>query len=86
MKIIAEYDELNMPDYALSYIVNGDSSGLYETEIAEIDDYMGYFEKIAREKGGYVLFNTVNDEPFFSRNPEFGLACNCYESKILICK
>jgi hypothetical protein len=86
MKTLSEYTELRVPDYALSYLVNGDSSGIEESDVKAIDGWMQQFYDEAKEKGGHVIFGTTNsdDEGYFTHNPEFGLACNVVDCTILI--
>ena len=55
MKIIESYKE-NIPDYALSYLVNNDASGLDDKEIETIDKYMSEFYDRATELKGFVIF------------------------------
>jgi hypothetical protein len=85
MKTLEDY-EVEIPDYALSYLVNGDSSGLEKEDIETIDNYMQYYYDRAKELNGYVLFDIkdMNDEGGFNHNPEFGLACNTITCIILI--
>jgi hypothetical protein len=42
MKTIASYT-VYLPDYALSYLVNDDSSGIEEEDKKTIDSYMEFF-------------------------------------------
>ena len=79
--------EVKLPDYSLSYLINGDSSGLNQDDIQNIDSYMEKFYNEADSlKNGFVNFELDDYEAdsFFTWNPPFGLACNCYEAKILI--
>jgi hypothetical protein len=79
MKII-DYIEDNCPDYALSYLVNGDASGMEDEDVANCDEWLKSFsEKMARDYPGLktdLVFDD-NAEPSFYRYPAFGLACNC---------
>ena len=63
------------PTWGLSYLINGDSSALTEEEIKEVDAFV--------EKESYIdIFNhdpEENGEPYFSKFPEFGLACDCVD-------
>ena len=78
MKII-DYIEDNCPDYALSYLVNGDASGI-EDEEENCDEWLKCLtDKMARDYPGLstdLVFDD-NAEPSFYRHPAFGLACNC---------
>jgi hypothetical protein len=71
MKEIKRYG-VEMPDYSLSYLVNGDASGLEDEDVKNID--------------GQVIFDTIEEEGHFTHSPEFGLACHCVDSVILIVK
>jgi len=86
MKKLAEYDLLQVPDYALSYLFNGDDSGLDDEDITSIDDWVEYFEGQARELGGHTVYGlTDNDsESYFCHNPEFGKASNVVEMTVTI--
>jgi hypothetical protein len=84
MKTIEDY-EVRIPDYALSYLVNNDASGLEAGEQIMIDNFMQYFYDRAKELKGYVIFDTTEDEGSFVHFPAFGLACNAVKCVILIC-
>lgn len=79
MKIV-DYIEDNCPDYALSYLVNGDSSGIEEEDKKNADEWLEYLSaKMARDYPGLrtdLLFDD-NAEPSFCHSPAFGLACDC---------
>lgn len=87
MKTLREYTELPIPNWAASYLVNGDSSGISESDAKQCDDYMQQFYDEAKEKGGHVIFSfgEESDSGFF-QNPEFGLATDCTLSTVLIVK
>jgi hypothetical protein len=84
MKTISEYTDLAMPDYALSYLINGDDSGIDAADKENADSYMQQFHEEAKAAGGFVEIVMHEEEASFSRNPEFGLACNCMNCTILI--
>jgi len=87
MKIISKYDGLNIPEWSLCYLVNGDYSGLEEKEKNQVDNFVSQFYAEAEEHdGGDVIFSTNEDEGSFVRKPEFGLGCNCIESTIFVVK
>jgi hypothetical protein len=78
MKII-DYIKDNCPCYALSYLVNGDASGLEEEDIKAIDAW----EEECRKKledlypEASIIFDLqYSAEPSFTRHPAFGLACD----------
>jgi hypothetical protein len=74
----------DLPDYSLSYLINGDSSGLDDEDIRNIDEFMEYYYNLAEDLNGNVVIDIISDESFFTNSPAFGLACNCYESNINI--
>jgi len=86
MKTINEYIELKIPIYALSYLVNDDASGIEEKGVKLIDAYMKQYYDEARDCGGEVIFSPSDEEPSFTNSPEFGLACDCVSSPVLIVK
>lgn len=86
MKIINTY-EVSMPDYVLSYIVNADSSGITEEDKTACDEALQPFYDEAEKVDGHVEFCFDFDkqpDPYFTAHPLFGLACSCYDCKILI--
>ena len=86
MQTIAEYN-VKLPDYCLSYLINGDNSGLDPKDIKIIDSYMSEFYQIAEKTNSHVnICLDDNEEPFFTWSPSFGLACNCYNAKIILLK
>lgn len=79
MQIISKHSELNIPTWALCYLVNGDKEGLTESEIFQIESFLEGFGP------GQVLFSSKEDE-FFTKYPEFGLPCTCVEGEIVLAK
>lgn len=84
MKIHEVYDNLPIPGYALSYLVNGDDSGLDENDKKDIDDYMKDYYTRADSVNGHVVFSVDSEEGYFDSCPEFGLACDVYDCTIAI--
>ena len=76
--------EVDLRGYSLSYLINGDSSGIDDDDVKIIDDYMEQFYNEAEQLNGHVVIDVISDEGGFTHFPEFGLACDCYESKINI--
>ena len=71
--------EYAFPSYALSALINGDYSGLEKEDESALNAFL------EREKG-IDVWDIKNDEetgescePYFSSNPEFGLACDCVD-------
>lgn len=85
MKTLESYTE-NIPVYAMCYIQNDDASGLNAGEVKLIDDYFQWYYTRAKELNGHVIIGCPDDEGSFTHHPAFGLACNCVETEILICK
>ena len=88
MKTIADWDNLKIPDYSLPYLINGDDNGLSDEDRNTIDGYMLQYYELAEENNGHVIigFEHSDEEPFFTWNPEFGLACNVMTCTIQIVK
>lgn len=62
-----------VPTWAIGYMVNGDPTGLWDEEIKEIDEWMEENEvRVVEPKG----------EPYFTRCPLFGKACDVYDCMI----
>lgn len=89
MKTLGEFKE-DVPDWALSYIHNGDASGLEDGEQKMVDEWMAYYQAKAEAVGGHLIFSSVNDEDGdpvtneFNSNPAFGLACGTETTLISI--
>ena len=66
-------DKIEIPEWAMCYLVNGDMDNLTDDELAWCKDF---------EKSYYVLY--VPEESHFTWNPIFGLACNVYECTVEI--
>ena len=86
MKQVSEYANLRIPSYALPYLVNGDASGLEDSDVKAIDRYMSQYYEEAKSVSGHVIFSAGDGDSFFTRHPEFGLACDCVECSVLIVK
>lgn len=84
MNILSKYTELPIPTWALSYLVNGDASGIDDKEQKQADNYMDQFYREAKEKHGHVIFSCGDGEGSFTHYPEFGLACDCIDCTVLI--
>jgi len=82
--MIALTYEVKLPDYSLSYLINGDNSGLTPDDIATIDRYMDDYYNTALLYQGDVTVSVESEEGYFTNNPAFGLACNVYDCVIVI--
>lgn len=82
------YKEYNVkfPVYALSYVINGDSSGLESHEVEIIDRYMREFERETESVNGsmIVALDDNESEAYFTRSPAFGVACDVMDVTIAI--
>ena len=76
--------EVKLPDYSLSYLINGDSTGLTDDDKAAIDRYMDDYYNTALLYHGDVVIELESQEGYFTWYPPFGLACNVYDCVIAI--
>jgi len=85
MKTYKRYD-VKIPEYALSYLINGDDSGLNTEDIQAIDSYMMTFENESESVNGSIVICSPeeNQESYFIASPAFGLACTVQDIHILI--
>jgi hypothetical protein len=75
-----------IPAYALSYLVNGDASGLADGEQETIDAWFDECKAnlLASHPGARIDFVTEdNDSPGFVAYPAFGLACDCIRGAVV---
>jgi len=77
---------VQIPSYALSYLINDDGSGLPPRDKGEIDRYMSGWYALADNVGGDVVVSVISPETdeFFSWYPEFGQPCVCVDCNILV--
>ena len=77
--------DARIPSYALSYLINGDSSGLSYEDITIIDRWYKTWQEVANRVNGSIVISTTDEREFFTARPEFGgLACDCVECDILV--
>lgn len=75
MKIKDTY-KCAIPTWALDYLVNGETSGLAETDLATVRKW--------EESWGRAITVSVADEtPYFSGFPEFGPPCDVEDCEIV---
>jgi len=72
LQLIGTY---NIPTYALSYLINGDSSGLNDPEVRIIDDWLILLDHES------ITYSCSDNSDFFHQ-PAFGLACDCAITKV----
>jgi hypothetical protein len=66
---------MNIPDYALPYLINNDDSGLEDGEKEELDEWYRDMRVISIEP--------TNNHNEFDNDPEFGLPCATTECKVI---
>lgn len=83
----SDYTIESIPSWALPYIVNGDSEGLSEDDIALIEKWenkmlkLGFildFYDFVREDENGELYLDPEQEAYFDSFPAFGLPSDCY--------
>lgn len=68
--------EMEIPEWALCYLVNGDLTGLSDEDIKMVQDW---------EKNNHVYdVEALEEEGSFSWHPEFGKACNVVKCSVFI--
>lgn len=67
---------MEIPEWALCYLVNGDLTGLSDEDTKMVQDW---------EKDNHVYdVEPLGEEGSFSWHPEFGKACNVVECNVFI--
>ena len=85
MKTLSKQQNARVPSWALSYLINGDYSGITEDEKTTVDKWLDGMNKWVESIGGnplYMNINPVTEHEFFTKYPEFGLPCDCTECDI----
>lgn len=67
-----------IPTWALPSIINGDDSGLNDSEIQQIQDWF------ARSNYDYVCSPNEDENPYFTHYPAFGKACDALDCECVI--
>jgi hypothetical protein len=67
--------EVQLPTYAICYLEYGETSGLEEEDIKNIDSWAKEYYDRAEELNGNVVFDYADDAGF-NHFPDFGLACD----------
>lgn len=71
-----EVIKMEIPEWALCYLVNGDLTGLSDEDIKIVQDW---------ERDNHVYdVEPLKEEGSFSWHPEFGKACNVVECNVFI--
>ena len=74
-----DYTVERVPFYSVCYLVNADPTGLEDEDIEAIDKCV---DMMYEEGYDMTVFDFQDEEPHFTSRPAFGLACDCYETKI----
>lgn len=73
---------MGVPSYAVCYLIYGESEGLNDEDIENIDQWIVSMEKV--RNGRHFDISPINGrEEYFSNNPPFGLPCNVMDCWIL---
>lgn len=70
-KVMAEM-EIEIPDWSISYLVNGDDSGLTKEDLRQVKN----FEKGLLKKADYYTIDFMDGTSGFNPFPYFGQACD----------
>lgn len=85
MKII-NHISAQIPTYALSYLVNGDASGLEDDEQATIDAWLADCRENLTTAHPGARVGVITRDNFtgsFTHRPAFGLACDCIPGAVV---
>lgn len=66
-----------IPAWALSYLINGDESDLTEADLKLVRDWEVHW-------GCPISISVIDESPYFSSSPEFGLPCDVEDCEVLI--
>lgn len=73
---------MGVPSYAVCYLIYGESEGLNDEDVENIDQWIVSMEKA--RNGRHFDINPISGrEEYFSNNPPFGLPCNVMDCWIL---
>jgi hypothetical protein len=85
MKLI-NYIEDKFPTYALSYVINGDASGMEDEDIANCDEWYARLTESLKESHPDAriefLYDDQDESGSFTPYPAFGLACDTVDCVI----
>ena len=74
----------DLPSYSICYLIYGDESGLDDSDVKNINEFMEYYRKLAKGLNGHICIEVGEYEDFFTYSPPFGLPCDCLECHINI--
>lgn len=75
-------DTVEMPEYILPYLINGDASGLSEEDVKACDDALARLNDDTGQVWRGLIFDYSEETLGFSWRPFFGLGANCYTCHI----
>jgi hypothetical protein len=85
MKTYTRQQNALIPSYALSYLVNGDASGLTDEDKNIIDKWLtGWLWRVDEVDNGSLIISPTGEDAHFAHYPEFGLPCDCVECDIIV--
>ncbi len=81
--------DAKLPEWSLCYLINNDpfesgTSEQNERDKRECDKFMQFFYDEADKLGGSIYISILNNEPYFSAFPSFGLSDNVNDCEIII--
>ena len=74
-------DQVDLPDWALPLLINGDYGDLNDNDIGLVDDWLERFT-VRNDVKLSLTFNVHGPSDEFNAFPEFGLACNTTATSI----
>lgn len=83
MKRLSTEKNAQIPSHVLSYLVNGDASGITVEEKAQADNFMKLYSDLFPVNGG-IIISPVGEASHYSKFPEFGLPCLVVDCDIIV--
>jgi|WetSurSiteA1Bulk_404760.scaffolds.fasta_scaffold57653_2 hypothetical protein len=75
---------VRFPAYALSYLINGDSSGITEEDVTAIDAWWNEQVSALTEGQHLILDPADQADQYFTWHPAFGLACDVIDCNLVV--
>lgn len=72
---LEEIETIDLPQWSICYLINGDGSALTDDDIALADSWQASF-------GAPITIDVIDENADFEPFPEFGLACDCVKATI----
>ena len=73
-----------IPAWALPYLINQEVSGLSSDDFHVVEKWLRHWQNEAITLGGHLVISPLDEREFFTKYPEFGLACDCVECDIIV--